>query len=553
MNTTKRIFLAPIHVLVATSLFVFAPLFLWSQTSPVLERLANDINTTADEINPILDWDGSTMYFTRVGHPDFNKTLLMENEDQSAVLDDTQFGVLLKDVYSRIAEQPISDPVHSSFNQDIWIAQGDLKGNFTKIMHPGAPVNNALPNSISTMTPEPHRFVVINQFIPEGGMDIGFSEIEHYGDTAWSFPKPIVIEDYYTRQSGTSLTMSSDGALMILALNRSDTRGDNDLYISFHNADGTWAVPKNLGKGINTEFRESTPHLSADMKILYFSSNRPKSLGGMDIFFVERLDDSWEKWSDVQQFVEPINSKSDDSQPYFNSATGYLYFTSRRLGNSDIFRLQIAPPLPETVTVTGKMLNSKTGEPIIGDILYGDTTSEYYQHIHTSRDGTFSIVVPKGMTYKFEAQKEGFIGEYLRVKFDRARYYNNYVVNLSLDPIEVNGKISLPPIFFQQSEATILPKSYNVLNHLVEILKDHRSLHILIEGHTDNAGTENSLLELSERRALAIKDFLVQKKINPDRLTTEGLGSRQLIFTNAVNETQRQRNRRVEVKITKVE
>ena len=141
----------------------------------------------------------------------------------------------------------------------------------------------------------------------------------------------------------------------------------------------------------------------------------------------------------------------------------------------------------------------------------------------------------------------------MRIKFDRARYYNNYVVNLSLDPIELNGKISLPPIFFQQSEATILPKSFNVLNHLVDILKDHRSLHILIEGHTDNAGTETALLELSERRALAIKDFLIEKKIHPNRLTTEGVGSRQPIFTNATTETQRQRNRRVEVKITKVE
>jgi outer membrane protein OmpA-like peptidoglycan-associated protein len=553
MNTIKHIVVLRVVVLLVNTCFItLLPVVSWAQPA-VLERLANEINTSADEINPILDWDGSTLYFTRVGHPEFDKTLLMENEDQSIALDATHFDALLKEVYSRIAEQPIADPVHSTFNQDIWIAQGDLKGNFTKIIHPGAPVNNALPNSISTMTPEPHRFVVINQFIPEGGMDIGFSEIEHIGDTAWTFPKPIVIEDYYTRQSGTSLTMSSDGSLMILALNRSDTRGDNDLYISFHNPDGSWGVPKNLGKAINSEYRESTPHLSPNMKILYFSSNRPKSLGGMDIFFVERLDDTWENWSEVQQFIEPINSKSDDSQPYFNSATGYLYFTSRRLGNSDIFRLQIAPPLPETVTVTGKILNSKTGEPLIGDILYGDTTSEYYQHIQTSRDGTFSIVVPKGITYQFEAQKEGFIGEYLRVKFDRARFYNNYVVNLSLDPIEVNGKISLPPIFFQQSEAKILPKSFGVLNHLVDILKDHHSLHILIEGHTDNAGTESSLVELSERRAVAIKDFLVQKNINPTRLATEGMGSRVPIFSNANTEAQRQKNRRVEVKITKVE
>ncbi len=520
-----------------------------AQNGYVLEKLGTDINTIYDEITPVIDWDGKTVYYTRVGSPNFNHNLLMDGQDQSKTLAPNQYNTLLQDVYSKIAGQQILDPVASSFNQDIWIATCG-RDEFDKITHPSAPLNNALPNSISSMTPYPGTFIVINQFIQGGGMDVGFSIVKQENDSTWTFPRPLKIEDYYTKSPDISMTVGSDGRVMILSLNRNDTRGGADLYVSFQLNDSLWSAPQNIGNQINTQFKETTPHLSSDLKKLYFASNRPESIGGMDIFYSERLDDSWLNWSSPRHFLAPINSAADESQPYFNAASGEFYFASRRGGSSDIYRVKIAPSSPEMITVTGRILNSKTGLPIPGDMLYGDRRMENFEFLTISKDGDFEINIPKGSTYKFVPQKDGFLGHKVVLGLDMYKYYTNGVeLTLYLDPIEKDAKISLNPIYFQISESQILPKSYSEIDYLADILNEYPTMNILIEGHTDNQGKSNELQSLSEQRTEAIKAFLVKKGIQKERIQTTGFGGRFPIIKDPQTEEDRAKNRRVEVRI----
>ena len=516
-----------------------------------IEKLSPEINTSSDEITPIIDWDGKVIYFTRVGYHDFDKSLTMWGEDQHKIMSPEEYSKTLRDVYSKIAETFVLDPVRSSYNQDVWIANS-VNGEFDKIVHPSAPINNALPNSISSMAPDLRTFIVINQFIPDGGMDIGFSIVQQISDSSWSFPQPLMIKNYYTYQSGTSLSMGSDGETMLLSLSRLDSQGDTDLYVSFKETDSTWTAPRNLGKGVNTKFRETTPQLSADMQRIYFASNRTGSLGGMDIYYVERLDSTWSNWSEVRQFVYPINSKFDDSQPQFNAATGQFYFTSKREGSSDIYRVQTAPPVPLTVTIKGKIVNSKTKLPMEADILFGEMKDKYYQNIDFSKDGEFSITIPKGEEYKIMAQKSGYIGHPTTIKVEKYKGFpGGFHLDLVLDSIEEEGKITLNNLYFKQSEAIILEKSFPELENLADILKENKNLDITIQGHTDNTGKAEDLQALSEQRAKAVRDFLIAQNIKPERVQVEGLGGTQPIFPTPKNEEQRQKNRRVEVKISK--
>ncbi len=516
----------------------------------VIEKLGPQINTSADEITPIIDWDGKVIYFTRVGYHDFDKSLIMWGEDQSKIMSTDDYNKTLREVYSKIAETFVIDPIRSSFNQDVWIANSE-NGEFDKVVHPSAPINNALPNSISSMAPELRTFVVINQFIPDGGMDIGFSIVQQTTDSSWTFPKPLTIKNYYTYQSSTSLSMSSDGQAIVLALSRLDSQGDTDLYVSFKDSDTTWTAPRNLGKSVNTKFRETTPHLSTDMNRLYFSSNRTGALGGMDIYYVERQDSSWSNWSEVRQFVFPINSKFDDSQPQFNAATGQFYFTSKREGSSDIYRVQTAPPMPLTVTIKGKVVNSNN-EPIDADILFGEAKEKYYQYINYTKNGEFTITIPKGEEYKIVAKKEGHYGQANVVKVEKYKNFpGGFHLDVILDPIKEEGKITLNNLYFKQSEAVILDKSFPELENLADILTENQDLMIVIGGHTDNTGKADELQALSERRAEAVRDFLIGQKISTDRIQTVGYGGTVPIFETPKNEEQRQKNRRVEVKISK--
>lgn len=518
-----------------------------------VEPLNNGINTSEyDEISPVVSIDGKTLYFTRVGHPTFDRTLKLDGADIANELNESDYQDKLKYIFSKIAGKEISDPQSSKFNQDIWVAES-IFDDFERISHPSYPLNNALPNSVSAMTPNGNELVVINKFLQDGGLDKGFSITRKTSDNQWTFPEPIEIKNYSNNNSDVNLAMSADGNILILSMQRPDSYGDNDLYVCFKIGHNQWSEPQNLGPKVNTVYRETTPFLSEDGKQLFFSSNRKGSLGGSDIFYLIRTGDNWEDWSVPYRFVEPINSDADDSQPYFNSVSGYLYFSSNREGSLDIFKAELIPPNPTQVNVKGRILISKKEQKQPARILFGPVGEDHLESTYVSDDGTFELSLPKGKTYRLIAERPGFTGkeEQLTFRSDYV-YYKTHHLDLYLDPMEINSKIALKPIFFEQSSAVVLEKSYASLDELAEFLNENWTVSIRIEGHTDNQGDKMALQKLSEERAKAIKYYLVYKKfIQPLRIETIGMGDKIPLYGNKTKEL-RAKNRRVDVFITKI-
>jgi len=515
-----------------------------------LEKLPDNINSPYAEITPVPSRDGRTLYFTRVGHPDFNQTLLIDSVDMSATLTDKEYMSVLSEVYTQISGKKVFNPVLSSFNQDIWIARAD-SFDFVRTEHPGYPLNNALPNSMVTITPDPNSFYVINQFQRNGNMDRGFSRVSITQDSiGWSFPVPVEIADYYTITSDVSLTMSFDGEILILSAARFDSR-DMDLYVCFREGPGKWSSPRHLGNVINSAFRETTPYLSEDNSTLYFSSNRLGGMGGNDIYTTQRLDSTWQNWSPPVLIGEPINSKYDESQPYFNMTSGYLYFCSKRDGNSDIFRVRIAPPQATEYDIIGRVVNRSTNELVPGAIItYNMEKGVQNQIIAT--DGTFRIKIPKGVKTTFAANYPGYAGGIREVLLRRDYYFfREQYLDLYLDLMRVDARIELSPIFFKQSSAIILEESFPELDRLFMTLAKSPGMHIRIEGHTDNIGKAEDLVRLSAERAESVKSFLVKKGIAESRISTIGIGPKSPINDNSSEEL-RSRNRRVECYITRL-
>lgn len=533
--------------------FLLLSPFCFSQTYNyyVLEKLPSFINSSFDEITPVPSRDGRTLYFTRVGYPEFNRTLFIDSVDMAIKLPPEKYPSTLSDVYSQIAGRYIGTPERSAFNQDIWIAKAD-SFDFLTVEHPGYPLNNALPNSMVTITPDPNAFYVINQFQRNGNMDRGFSLARRTPEdsTGWSFPKPVEIKDYYTITSDVSLTMSFDGKILILSAIRSDSK-DMDLYVCFREGENKWGAPQHLGNVINSDRRETTPFLSEDNETLFFSSARSGGSGGNDLYTSRRLDDTWKNWSPPALLFEPMNSKFDESQPYFNMTSGFLYFSSKREGNSDIYRVRIAPPQQMELEVIWRVLNSKTRELIPNARVYYGASGDPHNAL-LAKDGTFRLKIPKGVKFDLIPEKGGYAGQTEEVVFRRDYYYfREQYLELLLDPLAVNAKIELRPIFFQQSKATILEESYPELERLATILSESPALHIRIEGHTDNIGKAEDLYKLSEERANALRDFLIQKGCASSRIETIGHGPKFPINDNNSEEL-RSRNRRVEVIVTKI-
>ncbi|MEM1319275.1 MAG: OmpA family protein [Bacteroidota bacterium] len=523
-----------------------------AQSDYQIEKLHAGINTDDyDEISPVVNLEGDRMFFTRVGYPEYKSTLIEKGKDLSKEMPKASFRDYLKGIFSTIAKRHITNPEQSSFNQDIWVAKSS-SSVFDSIAHPEYPLNNALPNSVCSLTPSENEVILLNQFVEEGGMRKGFSVSRQYANGNWSFPEPITINNYHNSGPDVSMTMSQDGSVIILAMERSDSRGKTDLYISFRLSDQEWSTPKNMGSVINSSRRETNPFLSADNKSLFFSSNRMGSSGGSDLFVVYRDGKTWDDWSKPRRFVAPINSKSDESQPYFNVNTGYLYFTSKRDGSSDIFRVKIAPPNPIGVVVKGRVINAKTGKPIDAKVLSGMTQSKH-RNIYFADDGSYRMTIRKGAEYTLVAEKPGFTAEPRTIAFKQSYvYYKEYKVDLKVHPIEEGSKIKLDPIFFEQSKAVVLKSSYPAVDKLADYLKKNTNFYIRIVGYTDNQGEKEALQKLSEERAEAIKEYLVYKRrINPVRIKTVGMGAENPLNDNSSDELRRQ-NRRVEAEITHI-
>jgi outer membrane protein OmpA-like peptidoglycan-associated protein len=519
----------------------------------IVEKLDSTINTKEfDEVTPIVTHDGGTIYFTRVGSSDFVKTIWIDGKDVSEDYKYKEYLHNLREIYSEIAGKPISgNPEKSDFNQDIWYAES-RQTQFDHLVHPPAPLNNALPNSICSLTPDGDTYIVVNQFSKDGGMNKGFSLVQQLPDGSWSDPEPMQIDDYTISSAAISLTMSSDASVLIMSLPKTQGSSDNDLFISFKMGEKHWSKPQNMGSQVNSGNNELTPHLSPDGKDLFFASNRPPSVGGLDLFFITRLGEGWDNWSKPRRFVEPINTPGDESQPYFNMTTGQLYFSSKRDGTHDIYRVKIAPDVDQELTLKGRIINTSTGQPVDGRVMYGDVDAPFYEKYVETIEGYFLIRVKQGKPIKMIAYKPGYINHEVILNYDKRVFFGKAQdVTLYLDSVALGATISLNPIYFKRSTPIIVQESYSELDYLVEIMRQFREITITIEGHTDSNGTPETLMKLSQDRANEVRKYLVKNKIHPKRILTVGYGANRPL-SKETDEESRRLNRRVEFKITKI-
>lgn len=533
-------------------------LFLSIQRLPAqyrLEKLGPEINSGLyDEISPVISRDGRTLYFTRIGTPEFNRTLIQEDVDLSKTMPEADYFRTLQEVYSEIANQRIEFPVNSYINQDIWIAES-LSSQFDRVFQPGFPINNALPNSVCSLSPETGTLVIINHFARDGSMFKGFSFINRKTDGSFTFPDPIYVHDFYSNSPEVNLCMSRDGDVIILSLQRNDSYGENDLYVSFKLKYNLWSEPVNLGPQINSPYRDLTPFISEDKSRLFFASNRPGGKGGTDIYMTKRLDYTWSQWTKPELLIAPINSTHDDSNPVLMDP--YIYFTSRRDGTSDIFRAEYNPAvtrIDQPIVLRGTIRNSVTGELMGADLLYGSSRLRAPDQSQSSPDGRFELKLDKSDVYRLLPNKTGFIGkgQLVDVAVLNQSSFRVYEIDFFLTPLEVNQKIEINNLYFERGKASLLPISYPELDRVADVLNQNPLIRIRIEGHTDSVGKYYELLDLSRSRADSIKKYLVDRGIVSARIATVGYGGTRPISGNNTEEN-RALNRRVEIFITHAE
>ncbi|MCB9310805.1 MAG: OmpA family protein [Lewinellaceae bacterium] len=539
---------------------------LWAQHS--LNKLPYPINDPyLDEICPILSHDEKILFFTRVADPKCEKTLIIDGKDIYLEYGTTDYETRLQSVYSEIASRRITDPISSGYNQDIWytmINDSSVQGLF----HPTYPINCILPNSICSRYAGDNNYIVINQFFPEGGIEKGFSLTTMSGQD-FTFPVPIHIQGFDKVSSQVNLTSSENGDVLILSME--STPGNMDMYASFGGINQAYSPPIPLDD-INTVYGETTPVLSRDGKTLYFASDRPNGFGGKDIWYAQRESESYLKWSKPKCLFPPVNSAADESHPHLRPDDHHFYFTSNRDGSSDIFEALLKrDTFSEDVWVTITLVSSETGKAIPGELHWGDAYSKMpMSGFFRSKDGICKYIFYKNKPVAFYAENRNLKSDTLvidpqewvnkgkkhievtmvlypdgRIAQNVAPIQNTLKFDMSNDSLLTHY---LRNIYFERATPNILSSSMSSIKKIGDILKKFPTLYIRIDGHTDNVGDKKDLRQLSNMRAEAIRNILLQEGIEPVRIGTRGYGDSRPIAPNDTEEN-KSKNRRVEITI----
>ena len=208
---------------------------------------------------------------------------------------------------------------------------------------------------------------------------------------------------------------------------------------------------------------------------------------------------------------------------------------------------------PEPVViVSGKVINTKTNKPIGAAVNYSDilTNDSPGQALASPTDGRYKIALPAGKNYSFLAEKEGFYAIAENIDLTKLKGYEEVSRDLYLTPLEAGQTIRLNNIFFDFNKADLKKESHQELDRVIKLLQSHKNLVIEVSGHTDNVGDDGYNLKLSQQRAEAVKNYLIQKGIETSRLSSKGHGETKPLVGNTTDQ-ERSINRRVEFTIVK--
>ncbi|KAB7729939.1 OmpA family protein [Rudanella paleaurantiibacter] len=489
------------------------------------ENLGKTVNSAGQEVAPVIAPDGKTLYFTRAGHKG--------NTGQPE-------------------------------KQDIWVSTLQSAGpgqppTWSEAVNIGSPINNVGDNAISGISSDGRILYLINVYRPDGGLFYGLSKSQKT-KAGWSFPIECKMADNrnYHKDDKLEFSVSPDGKVIVLAMQKKDSMGDRDLYVSFLNEDQTWSAPKHMGRVINSADSEASPFIAADGRTLYFSSEGHPGFGNGDIFVTRRLDDSWQVWSEPENLGPAINTPKWDGYFTIPASGEYAYLSSgsNSLGMEDIFRLKLFPSIkPDPVAiVSGQVLDAQSKKPVPSDVvsgLFGEKDKEISRVEYDPETGEYKMILPTQKTYNLTASKEGYFPATEVLDLSRDKRFRDIRRNLYLIPIQPGQKIVMREVLFEQGKADLQPGADGELDKVVRMLTQYPGMELLVEGHTDNQGEWEPNMKLSEDRVETVKCYLEEKGIAYTRVQTKAWGPSKPIASNETEEKRKQ-NRRVEFTILKM-
>ncbi|CAA6823316.1 MAG: Outer membrane lipoprotein omp16 precursor [uncultured Aureispira sp.] len=384
-------------------------------------------------------------------------------------------------------------------------------------------------------------FTVCNRREDYGSCDLYYSKKIN---GKWTKPRnigaPINSKNW---ESQPSIAPNSDAIYFVRGGARG--QGDKNIFVTKLQADGTWGTPQKVEE-LNTPYHESSPSLHPDGKTLYFSSDGHPGMGGLDLFVTRMQADG--TWGTPVNLGYPINTKKQEEALAVNRKGNLAFLASDRLGgygSMDLYSFELPEAArPSAVTyINGITLSAETNLPLTAAVEIVDLkTGKVVVQLQTPRNGTFIACLPVGQ-YALNAKKDGYLFFSANYDLTEEKSLNlAYPLEAKLQPIVYKGDhvtkkvirepIVLENVFFATASAKLKSESKVELDKLKALLEKNESLHIQLNGHTDNVGKPEDNLRLSDARAKAVMDYLIRQGIEAKRLQAKGFGETKPIYSN---------------------
>lgn len=408
-------------------------------------------------------------------------------------------------------------------------------------------------------------------------------------DNEWTqpvkLPYPINDDNYTTTQPALGKNTKNGADILYFVSDRPGGKGGLDIWFTqFDRRSNQFQEPRNAGNKINTKADECCPFYDVTNRTLYFSSQGQKTFGGYDIY---KISGSNRSWSDVLSLPKPINSSYDDT--YYstikNGEEGF--FTSNRPGSDtllngsccdDIFYFHFNECTK--ISVSGKVFNVTNYDvydelnrkfnlkieypanraPVQGisiDLFKLESkTNEasLISQVTTDTKGIFNFSVDLNQEYRIVVRNYGFFDKVVNFSTNNKNCEDS--IDLGISQINVLPELTVRfNVYYEHDKARLTRDAQTVIDTtLLSVFDLFPNAVIEIGSHTDNTGSDNYNLKLSQKRSESVVNYLISKGISADRLVARGYGESQPIASNSNpdgtdNPEGRQLNRRTELKI----
>jgi outer membrane protein OmpA-like peptidoglycan-associated protein/tetratricopeptide (TPR) repeat protein len=446
----------------------------------IVKNLGDSINTEYTEHSPVFTADESVLFFTS------------RRPNNHKILSDGQY------------------------DEDIYYSYSDDDGNWGKAKNVGDIINTEEHDATVSISIDGSELYIYRDD-DKGSIYVSKLDDKNNWTKHEKLPYPI-----NTKYRETHASLGADNMTLYFTSDRPGGYGGLDIYVVRRLPNGKWGIPQNLGPAINTPYDEEGPFIHPDGKTLFFSSKGHNTMGGYDIFY-SSYNEETKTWSTPQNLGYPINTTADDVF-YVPTPDGKrAYYASKQfnsLGRTDIFLITL-PGLEEKglTVLSGYIVTAQGNVPddvsiTVTDVKTGDVEGVYTPNPTT---GKYLFILRPGKDYNVAVEASGFSYFSENISVPKGSSYKKIKKVIKLNPIILGDIEDEYYVKFNLDDATLIPGIKRELDNMYKFMKvnDTLKLNVML---SDESKKDS---EINKKRKLAIKDYLVSKGIDANRIFTD--------------------------------